>query len=420
MHNNLIIGYEKYQHTSQWSHNGRLEPSNILLTNKIRTNLNSYSLEVYDALISEEHKCNTINDIFYNIKYENIIKKSIDNLNSENYIYPIQICSFHVYNKFTSHISISEKVRTDVLAKRAKIVFLYHNEGHCGLYPELLANFRNLVYQLNLPKSQLYFVHSDADEGKFLNEPYTYIHINNFPFWLYKFRNSPLIDYTGDKLFLHYGRNLHSHRIAFTVLLENENLLQDCIYSFGKFTDSNFYRTMQLYSLEENIQRIERFRNLQNSSSDCKDIVNTNPAPEINKSHYQKTFVSLVSETIVDKDICFFSEKIYKPICMGHPFILIGSPCQLQELKKHQYMTFDKFWDESYDTETDISKRLKKIVTILKEIKKLSQSELLQMKTDMADILKHNQQVFNQYTAPLIGAYHQTGLFKTLKTIYDR
>jgi adenylate kinase family enzyme len=418
MHN-LILGYEKYNFKN-WALNGRLEPSTIVCTELQRKALDNYSLQVYDALISEEHKLNSITDIFHNLRYANILKKSIEELIDVNYIYPILIRSFRVYNQFTSHISISEKVRSDVLAKRAKIVILYDSEGHCSLYPDLLANFRNLITQLNLPKSQLYFVHSDADEAKFIDEPYTYVHSNNFPFWLYKYRNSTLIDYSGEKLFLHYSRNLHKHRIAFTVLLDKENLLQDCIYSFGNFADGNFYQTMKYYNLEDQIQKIEYFRNLQNTSNDCKDIVNTNPAAEINKLHYQQTFVSVVSETIVNKDICFFSEKIYKPICIGHPFILIGSPGQLEQLKKYGYKTFDKFWDESYDSELDDSKRLRKIISVLKEIQKLSRTEILQMRSDMADILKYNQQIFNQYTKPIIGLYHQTGLYKTLCSIDDR
>lgn len=418
--NKLILGYEKLTNIQDWALNGRLEPSTFTLITEHRDKLDDYSLEVYDALISPEHKANTIKDIFHNIRYPNILKKPVHDIKDENYLYIIPICSFHIYNKFTSHISISEKVYTDVRNKLAKIVFFYPNEGHCGLYTHLLNNFRVLVTNLNLPKEQIYFVHGDLNADNYNNEPYTYIPINNFAYWLYKYRETNKVDYTPEKLFLHYSRNLHSHRIAFTIMMENENLLDDCIYSFGKLTEYNFLNAVQDYNLTDNLNRFNFFKTLENKSSDYSNIIIDNPAAEINRSHYEKTFLSVVSETIVNKDICFFSEKIFKPLCMGHPFILIGSPYQLKYLTKLNYKTFSNFWDESYDTELDPVKRLRKIILILKQIKKMSKTELLDMRKEMDPILTHNQQIIKQTLRPIVGVYHLTEIYKTLKGIYDR
>lgn len=416
----LLLGYEKFNDSQDWTLNGRLEPSTLILSDVERSKLDGYSLEVYDSLISADHKANSIKDIFSNVGSSDILKKSVEDIQDEKYLYIIPIFSFHVYNTFTSHISISQKARSDINNKIAKIVFFYPNEGHCSLYKHLLNNFRSLVTNLELPKEQIYFVHGDLNVDNYKNEPYTYIPINNFAYWLYRYRHTPKVNYNNEKLFLHYSRNLHTHRIAFTILLENENLLDDSIYSFGKLSNYNFTKAVQDYNLTKNINRFDFFKSLENKSSDYSNIIEENPAAEINISHYEKTFLSIVSETIIDKDVCFFSEKIYKPLCVGHPFILIGSPYQLEYLRKLNYRTFNDFWDESYDTELDPSVRLRKIILILKQIKKMTKFELEDMRKEMESILIHNQYVVRQTLTHIVGIYHQTEIYKTLKNIHDR
>jgi len=65
---------------------------------------------------------------------------------------------------------------------------------------------------------------------------------------------------------------------------------------------------------------------------------------------YSTTYFSLVSETQVHKDTTFITEKTYKPILMGHPFMIFGSPNTLEYLRKNGYETFPEIFDESYDS----------------------------------------------------------------------
>jgi hypothetical protein len=72
------------------------------------------------------------------------------------------------------------------------------------------------------------------------------------------------------------------------------------------------------------------------------------------------------------------------------PFIVFGNPGTLQELQNIGFKTFNEFWDESYDSELDFSKRLSKIITILKDLAKKSDEELLEITKKMLPILQHN------------------------------
>ena len=51
----------------------------------------------------------------------------------------------------------------------------------------------------------------------------------------------------------------------------------------------------------------------------------------------------------MDKGTIFISEKTWKPIMVGHPFIMVGNKNNLKFLKDLGYKTFDKWIDESYD-----------------------------------------------------------------------
>ena len=86
----------------------------------------------------------------------------------------------------------------------------------------------------------------------------------------------------------------------------------------------------------------------------------------LNQSWYNKTKYSLVVETDVTE--CH-SEKILKPCAYRHPFITWAPQGYLFWLRSWGFETFDNCIDESYDLETDNTKRLEMII---KEVARLN------------------------------------------------
>ena len=99
-----------------------------------------------------------------------------------------------------------------------------------------------------------------------------------------------------------------------------------------------------------------------------------------------------------DSDTIFISEKTYKPIYLCQPFVIFGNPFTLNKLHELGYKTFDRWWDESYDTETDLKKRFDKILSILEMISELSLDELQELKNEMQHVLIHNYLHFFENT----------------------
>jgi len=110
----------------------------------------------------------------------------------------------------------------------------------------------------------------------------------------------------------------------------------------------------------------------------------------LNVDAHLKSFLNIVTETLYDNDSLFISEKTYKPIYLCQPFIVFGNPFTLNKLHELGYKTFSNWWDESYDTETDLKKRFNKIVKVMETISELNLDELKELKNEMQDVIVHN------------------------------
>lgn len=120
------------------------------------------------------------------------------------------------------------------------------------------------------------------------------------------------------------------------------------------------------------------------------DYTSPNAVSELIR-YTQDCFCSLVTESKFHSTMPNFSEKTLRAIISGRPFILLAPPGTLALLKDLGFKTFSKYWDESYDLETDHTRRFEKVLLVVKDI--------LEQKTldiePMLSILEHNQQHIN-------------------------
>lgn len=122
-----------------------------------------------------------------------------------------------------------------------------------------------------------------------------------------------------------------------------------------------------------------------------------------NPTHYSRAFIDISCETYnerhgaYDSDL-FITEKICKPILAKRPFICSANPGLYEELKKLGFITFDKWWDESFADECDIKQHIQKLIRVITKLDKLTDSECREMWEDMQDVLQHNQDTLLYHT----------------------
>jgi hypothetical protein len=110
-------------------------------------------------------------------------------------------------------------------------------------------------------------------------------------------------------------------------------------------------------------------------------------------THYTDSYFNIVLETHFDADGsggAFLTEKTFKPIKHGQPFVIVGAPGTLAALRRLGYRTFDSVLDNSYDTITDNTERWLAVKHLIESIKHSPQP----LFNACVDDLLHNQQLF--------------------------
>ncbi len=102
----------------------------------------------------------------------------------------------------------------------------------------------------------------------------------------------------------------------------------------------------------------------------------------------------LVTETVATGRRHHLTEKTFKPICLGMPFVLVSTAGSLKYLRSYGFKTFDSIWDESYDLEMDDDRRLIKIADLLKYLDTLSVFEKQNLFNQALPIIQHNYDHF--------------------------
>lgn len=108
----------------------------------------------------------------------------------------------------------------------------------------------------------------------------------------------------------------------------------------------------------------------------------------------QSCLLHLVNETVFYQSKLHLTEKIFKPIVVKRPFILVAAPGNLAYLKSYGFQTFDSWIDESYDTINDPDLRLEAIANEIQKISKLSKTQLRDLHHDMQEVLEFNKRHF--------------------------
>lgn len=261
----------------------------------------------------------------------------------------------------------------------SKIIYLTGCMNALQLYDEFLksnnlsVNNKDKIIMITYPRSYLHY-----------NPPSSNNQLAN-----YNIHSLP------EKLFLSWNRRFRPHRIALSLLLEKENLIDKSFVSLNRVSDENSSQKFEdciPYNCNVSPDIIQRLVSklplvLDGETSEenmCNDITGKTSI------FYRKSLVSIVTETNFFTKEITLTEKAFKPIRFMHPFIFAGVPGTLKELRNIGFKTFNEFWNEDYDLIEDHYKRLEAIVEICKDIASWNEQQILDFKKNVFPILQHN------------------------------
>jgi len=109
---------------------------------------------------------------------------------------------------------------------------------------------------------------------------------------------------------------------------------------------------------------------------------------------YRDTYFSLVTETVFNYPYSFRTEKIWKPIAVGHPFIAVANCGFYRDLHNLGFKTFGHVIDEGFDRIDNNQKRIERIADVVEE---LCAADLDNFLAECYNVCKYNQELYAEY-----------------------
>ena len=209
-----------------------------------------------------------------------------------------------------------------------------------------------------------------------------------------------------------------SYRIYFVSLLKEYGLLSNGLVSFGVADNSDSDWEDEVANPTSKLSEASKLHIKHNLSGTHKLIIDNshvqgsasaNIPRTINRvdgtgiTPYYDSLWHIVTETVFYYDKLHLTEKIFKPIVMKQPFMLLAAPGNLAYLRSYGFKTFGDVIDESYD---DIQNNDDRITAVVKQLNWL------------CNLLPHEKQEIIKKIEPIIehNFHHFYGEFKHIIT----
>ena len=313
---------------------------------------------------------------------------------------------------------ISHRVLRDCRQGTCRLVLLMPYEassGH-GQHASDLDILDDWCLRWDLPRDAVWLVNGDhaliCDGRRF-----QHVAVSAFRGWIPWSEAAPLIYDPSDSrdLFVSYNRRARVHRdLLMTELCQRDLLPRGLVTWHGSQQLAQNMIAMARYDLQAAAEKLQQAGPLLLDVTDAEH----NPAGDLNTQHHAQTFLSLVTETQATGAL-FASEKTWRPLALGHPFIMLGSTGHMQWLRQQGYRTWSRWWDESYDQEPNLHLRISKALDQLQQLSTLSRSQLSDMRAEMLPDLTHNQSLFRQQRASDIDTHGHATIYRVMRNIWD-
>jgi hypothetical protein len=314
----------------------------------------------------------------------------------ENAFYPIGISWFDFSLDFFA--LMTEQVRGYLRKGKLRALFYYH-EGDNPHHEK--ARLDQLCADHNLPVDCYRFISGNTEADGIDN--FVYFADHELFYWRNSivWNNIPQAGCEVHPFRRHRDFTLLSRvhkwwRSTIVSYLHSAHLLDNSYWSYGNVDIGDQYT--------DNPIQLHQFSGLEDY---MKDFLAAGPykCDELNATehnshwmfvpkHYNDSYCHLVLETFFDADGsngCFVSEKVFKPIRHGQPFVVFGTPYTLATLRRLGYRTYDYAIDNSYDSIEDNTERFKAAINTVQQIK---EKDMHAWYMSMWDDMQYNRMLY--------------------------
>jgi hypothetical protein len=299
--------------------------------------------------------------------------------------------NFFVYKDLPA---LPAHIKQDVDNRRTSVLFFQPYEGgrSWGNAGDDYQVIEDWIDRSQIDPRTVHFIHGNL---KPYSTRFHLHHVQAFELWN-ALEGTPAV-YNGDKVFVNYNRIPRSHRVQFVAEMIRTGLDKYGYISFNtagvEIHEAGTYHK----ALRPIVEQLRTTRLLLDTDSV------DNLAMAICKNHYSQTLLSLVSETLAQPGTLFISEKTWKPIQQGHPFMIFGNPGTLAYLRSFGFDTFDNFFDTRYDDIEDVNTRMYHILGEIKRLSTFTKAQRISLSRSMSATCQYNQRRFSQHVTEKYG-----------------
>jgi hypothetical protein len=289
---------------------------------------------------------------------------------------------------------LSADVKSRLIKKEIKILFYYHE----GDNPKNIDEYLNLCRYVELLPRNCYHVVS-ANTAADQIQCATYFSEHEFFFRYVNRKQRPLNNPTERKYEFTVLNRIHKwwraavmSDLLFQGMLDNSIWSYNCISLEGDNCEDNPIEI----DVHDEFWRYRMNKFVLAGPYQCDQLDNhqQNDHHYVNYELYSDSYFQIVIETHLDADQsggAFITEKTWKPIKFGQPFVVIGPVGTLSALRAAGYNVFDNVLDNTYDTIKNNTERYIAVRELLISMQEQGVAELFKKCQD--DII-HNQKLF--------------------------
>lgn len=205
-----------------------------------------------------------------------------------------------------------------------------------------------------------------------------------------------------ERRFISLNHSARPLRVLFLLGLIRDGLLERGFVSFGGFHEDGKFAEAKV---KDALLRLPGFEDL------ARDLIPNLPslaglgevfigkgsfstaerlAADLETDLYGRAWFSTVAETEMTSQPIRITEKPLKPLVNFHPFLVLGNPGSLANLRGFGFQTFANVIDESYDEVPDPRQRFDRVYAEVRRLCQLDQAALRELETGCREVLIAN------------------------------
>lgn len=288
---------------------------------------------------------------------------------------------------------------SDIAKRRARqneirFLFYYHEGDHPG---RIKQRFDLLCDRHALPRSCYLFVSANSSANQHEN----FYYFNDHEYFLSYINRRQMADIADSAVrtyeFTALNRIHKWWRAAVMSDLQLSGILDKSLWSYNTEITENDRPEDNPIKLQEQAgwsASVDSFLSQGPYVCDTTDYAAHNDHRHVNTDLYHQSYCHLILETLFDVDQSggtFLTEKTFKCMKFGQPFVIIGPAGSLRVLRESGYRVFDHMIDNSYDQIIDNTERWFATRNSILDIRRRN---MHQWYLGCLDDVRHNQLMF--------------------------